>query len=100
MSVGFWSPKAEQVLKRHGRQDVVDRGDALAQRVTALVLTCSQRLNQWAERGHLYENRAGESELMNPNLVEDLEQFVNVRLRQEIEALENLLSVFDDIDSR
>jgi len=95
---GFWSPEAKSLLLHYGRQDLVDRGDALAQRVTALITTAQGRLDKYIEYGDLYNNKGGASDLTHPHSLMQLEEFVNVRLRDEIEALENLLNVFDDFN--
>lgn len=95
---GFWAPEAQEYLVQMGRQDLVDKGDALGQRVTALLLTAKNRLNSYAENGNLYENMGGISTMEENDSLAKLEEFVNIRLRAEIDALENLLDVFDSIE--
>lgn len=108
MRPGFWSPAVVAYLQAAGRQDMVDRGDALAQRVAALVSAASERLEQYLQEGDLYNGQGGASSLPalasgSPSAeaaLSALDDFVNVRLRAEIAALENILSVFDDLRSR
>ena len=100
MKTGFWSPEAVELLVSAGRQDVVDRGDALAQRVSALMSTALVRLNDYVENGDLYCNRGGADVAGSPGAVESLDEFVNVRLKAEIKALELLLKTFDDLKLR
>lgn len=102
---GFWSESVRIWLKACGRQDLVDRGDALAQRVAALLTAVRQRVDQYLEDGDVYSGRGGSSSLpsdpsMIPAAIAELEEFVNVRLRQEMSALEGMLAVFDDLRSR
>ena len=99
MKTSFWSPEAKQLLVSYGRQDLVDRGEALAQRVTALMLSATNRLESWSKDGNLYNGMGGLSDMNHPNVVGVLENFVNVRLRAEIDALENIMCVFDDLKS-
>jgi hypothetical protein len=96
----FWSDEAKGFLLECGRQDLVDKGDALAERVSALVLTAISRLEQYAKDGDLYNGRGGTSLLSQPEALAHLDEFVNVRLKQEIESLEQLLGVFDDLRER
>jgi hypothetical protein len=96
----FWSDQARDFLLTAGRQDLVDKGDDLAERVAALTLTAIARLNQYATIGGLYDGSGGTSLLNDPLALQKLEEFVEVRLRAEIDALENLLAVFDDIRTR
>lgn len=109
MRPGFWSEPVRLWLKACGRQDIVDRGDALAQRVTALLVTVRQRVDQYLSEDDLYSGRGGLPELQGAcspdaaaraNALSELDTFVNVRLRQEISALEDLLSVFGDLRER
>jgi len=97
---GFWSEAAMAVLRANGRQDLIDKGDALAQRVAALVLAASERLRQYSERGDLYNGRGGLSDFADRDAVAKFEEFVGVRLKKEIKALEKLLEVFEDIEAR
>lgn len=99
MKQKFWSDAAVSVLKANGRQDLVDKGDALAQRVAALVLAASERLRQYSERGDLYNGRGGLSGFADRDAVAQFEEFVNVRLKREIKALEKLLEVFEEIEA-
>jgi hypothetical protein len=98
MKTQFWSPEALSILKRNSRQDLIDRGNALAERVTALLLTAKNRLQDYSDFGDLFNNKGGHSLVDVPEPVLEIEEFVNIRLRSEIDALEHLLSVFDDID--
>lgn len=98
--VNFWSPEAISLLESSGRRDLVDRGDALAERVAALMITAISRLKSYMSDGDLYCGKGGLSLLNNPEAVVEMEHFVNVRLRDEIESLESLLSVFDEIRDR
>ena len=93
----FWSEDAKRALVDAGRQDLVDRGDAFAERVTALVLMSIGRLERYAEYGELYSGHGGETSLESESPIQDIENFVNVRLPEEISALEHLLSTFDDL---
>ncbi len=93
----FWSNEARTALVDSGRQDLVDRGDALAERVAALILISIGRLDRYAEHGDLYSGRGGEDAMYAENPIADLEHFVNERLPEEVAALENLLSTFDDL---
>jgi hypothetical protein len=83
------------------RQDLIDRGDDLAERVAALVLTAQNRMKQWAEEGHLYDGQGG-SDLLgyDPNTQTRIEDFINEKLKPEIKALENLLEIFHDLESQ
>lgn|SRR5512135_2306230 len=96
----FWSKEVKDFLIECGRQDLVDSGDALAERVSALILTALSRLDQYAKEGDLYNGRGGTSLLSHPEALAHLDEFVSVRLRNEIEALERLLDVFDDLRER
>ena len=96
----FWSDEAKSFLLECGRQDLIDRGDALAQRVSALVLTALSRLDQYAKTGDLYNGKGGTSLLSQPEALAHFDEFVNTRLRNEVEALEQLLCVFDDLQKR
>jgi hypothetical protein len=93
----FWHPEVAEILVQMGRQDLLDRGDALGERVAALLLTAHNRLKDYMEIGDLYANKGGASLLDSDGIVESLEHFVNVRLRAEIDALEQLLETFDNI---
>lgn len=94
--MNFWSPEARELLVAHGRQDIIDSGDALAERVTALVLTAVNRLEKYTKDGDLYCEKGGQDLISQENAVGALDEFVSVRLRSEIDALEHLLEVFDD----
>jgi hypothetical protein len=96
MRTSFWSPEAREFLLSYGRQDLLDRGDAYAQRMTALMFTAMNRLEMWAKEGDLYNNAGGRYDLMKFDAMPELEDFVNNRLPDEINALEQLLEVFDD----
>jgi hypothetical protein len=96
----FWSDEARDFLLECGRQDLVDSGDALAQRVAALVLTALARLEQYAKAGNLYTGRGGVDLLSNPEALAHFDEFVNKRLRAEIVVLEQLLATFDDLRER
>ncbi len=96
----FWSNEAREFLLECGRQDLVDRGDAFAQRLTALILTAMSRLDQYAKQGDLYCGRGGMDSLAHPEALAHLDEFVNVQLRSEIDSLEHLLDVFDDLRAR
>lgn len=98
--LNFWSPEAIELLKSANRQDLIDRGDALAERVSALVLTALNRLKSYSKHGDLYNGRGGLSLLNHPDAIQEMDEFVNTRLRNEISALEQLLSVFDDLCER
>lgn len=108
MRPGFWSEPVRLFLMANGRQDLVDRGDALAQRVAALLLAARERLDQYARDGHLYDGHGGDSAFpaaaSGPAgaaaALAELEEFVNVRLREEIAVLESVLAVFDDLQDR
>jgi DNA-binding ferritin-like protein len=95
----FWSDEARNYLQWMGRQDLIDKGDDLAERVAALTLTSINRLNQYAEKGHLYDGSGG-SDLLghDSNSLTRITEFVDVKLRDEIGALEKLLEVFSDLD--
>jgi hypothetical protein len=95
----FWSNEARDFLLECGRQDLVDSGDALAQRVAALVLTALGRLEQYA-KGDLYSGRGGVDLLNHPEALAHFDEFVNKRLRAEIVVLEQLLATFDDLRER
>lgn len=96
----FWSEEARNFLLECGRQDLVDRGDAFAERVSALILTAMSRLDQYAKQGDLYCGRGGTSSLGEPEALAHLDEFVNKRLADEIASLEQLLEVFDDLRER
>ena len=100
MRQSFWSEEARDFLLECGRQDLVDSGDALAERVSALLLTAMSRLDQYAKQGDLYCGRGGNGSLVKPEALAHLDEFVNKRLHSEIEALEHLLEVFDDLRER
>lgn len=93
-NIKFWSPEAHNYLLSIGRQDLIDRGNDLAERVTALILTAQNRLDQYIKQGDLFNNKGGKDLVNAP--IEEIEYFVNVRLRQEIESLNLLLKIFDD----
>lgn len=97
MRTSFWSPEALTLLKENGRQDLIDRGDAFAQRVTALIHTSQNILKQWSELGNLYNNKGGVDENNIVRTVEELEEFVNCRLRAEMSVLEDLILIFGDM---
>ena len=102
---GFWSEPVRLWLIACGRQDLVDRGDAFAQRVTALLVAVRQRADQYLEHDDLYSGAGGDgSATADPAAaavaLAALDEFVNVRLRQEMSALEQMLAVFDDLRSR
>jgi len=94
----FWSPEAESFLKRNQRLDLVDKGNDLAERVTALMLTARNRLEEYVTRGNLFNNKGGLGSLNGPEALSELEFFVNERLREEINALEILLNTFDELN--
>lgn len=101
----FWSEPVRLWLKACGRQDLADRGDALAQRVTALLVAVRQRADQYLEHDDLYSGAGGDGKAsadpaQAAAALAELDQFVNVRLRQEVDALEAFLSVFDDLRTR
>ncbi len=96
----FWSDKTKEFLLANGRQDLVDKGDALAERVAALILTALNRLNHYAVDGDLYNGVGGENLLNDPQALNKLDEFVNTRLKSEIRALEKLLETFDDLKQR
>lgn len=101
MSTKFWSDDVRHFLEWMERQDLIDKGDDLAERVAALTLTALNRIKQYAEKGHLYDGQGGNSLLgHDSNSLTRIEDFVDERLRAEITALENLLNVFDDLDRR
>lgn len=100
MRQSFWAQEAKDFLLECGRQDLVDKGDALAERVSALILTAMSRLDQYVKQGDLYCGRGGISSLAKSEALAHLDEFVNKRLQTEIESLENLLSVFDDLRER
>jgi hypothetical protein len=100
VKTNFWSPEAVAVLVSAGRQDVVDRGDDLAQRVSALMSTALVRLEDYVRDGDLYCGRGGLDLVGTQDAVESMDEFVNVRLKAEIKALELLLKTFDDIRTR
>lgn len=102
---GFWSEPVRLWLKACGRQDLVDRGDAFAQRVTALLVAVRQRADQYLGHDDLYSGAGGAGSVTaDPTeaarAVAELEEFVNVRLREEMSILESFLAVFDDLRSR
>jgi len=102
---GFWSEPVKIWLKACGRQDLVDRGDALAQRVTALLVAVRQRVDQYLEHDDLYSGAGGDGKAtLDPAqaaaAIAELDEFVNVRLREEISVLEGMLAVFDDLRTR
>ena len=90
----FWSPETNSYLESLGRQDLIDRGNDLAERVTALILTSQNRLEQYIKHGDLFNNKGGVDLINAP--IEEIEYFVNIRLRQEIDSLNLLLDVFND----
>ncbi len=96
----FWSEDARKFLEECGRHDVLDRGDALAERVSALIMTALSRLDQYVKEGDLYCGRGGTNLLEEPEALAKMEEFVNTRLRSEIDVLEKLLEVFDDLRTR
>jgi hypothetical protein len=100
MTTKFWSPEAEAFLIRHQRRDLVDRGNDLAERVAALMLTAHNRLDEYIKHGNLFNNKGGLGSLNGPESLSELEYFVNERLKQEIAALENVLEVFDEISNQ
>ncbi len=102
---GFWSEPVRLWLKACGRQDLADRGDALAQRVAALLVAVRQRVDQYLEQGDVYSGAGGDGAAsadpaQAAAALAELEEFVNVRLRQEVAALEGMLAVFDDLRTR
>lgn len=96
----FWSPKAIEKLKACGRQDLIDKGDALAQRVTALMNTAKNRFDTYLTTGDIYSNGGGEKVLNSPHFLSEIDKFVNDRLPKELNALEQVLAVFDDLNER
>ena len=96
----FWSEEVRDFLVECGRQDLVDRGDALAERVSALMMTAMGRLEQYVKEGDLYCGRGGTSLMSHPEALARLDEFVNVRLQDEVDILEQLLEVFDDLRER
>jgi len=103
MRTSFWSEPVRLWLIACGRQDLVDRGDAFAQRVTALLVSVSQRAAQYLSSDDLYSGQAGRApsspEEAGPAMAA-VDELVNVRLRQELEVLESFLATFDDLRSR
>lgn len=102
---GFWSEPVRLWLIACGRQDLVDRGDAFAQRVTALLVAVRQRADQYLEHDDLYSGAGGDGPATADPAeavaaLAELDEFVNVRLRQEMSVLEQMLAVFDDLRSR
>ena len=95
--LSFWAPEVREFLEKCDRQDLIDRGDQFAERVAALILTALFRLETYAKSGDLYNAQGGKSALADKDTLIQLEQFVNVRLKQEVEALEELLNVFDEL---
>jgi hypothetical protein len=93
----FWAPEVEQFLSNCGRQDLVDRGDDFAERVSALLLTAMARLEKHAKDGDLYNAQGGKSILDEPDALLHLEELVNKKLRDEVNSLEKLLEVFTDL---
>lgn len=96
----FWSEEAKKFLESCGRQDLVDKGDALAERVTALITSSMNRLRQYCHEDDLYNGKGGTDVLDHPDALVKLDDFVNIRLRQEIDILEKLLETFDDLRDR
>lgn len=102
MKVGFWSEPVRLWLLASGRQDIVDRGDALAQRATALLVAVRQRADQYLALSDLYSGNGGLPEAGDTmsSAMADIDEFVNVRLRDEISVLESFMSTFDDLRLR
>jgi hypothetical protein len=101
--IGFWSEPVRLWLLASGRQDIVDRGDAFAQRVTALLVAVRQRADQYLTSDDLYSGAGGGLPVSGDSVsaaMSAIEEFVNVRLRQEISVLESFMSTFDDLRSR
>jgi hypothetical protein len=94
--LNFWDPQVKVYLIQCGRQDLVDSGDALAERVAALMLTTMNRLKKYSRYGDLYNGKGGRELIETGAHIGEYEQFVSERLRQEIDALECILSIFDD----
>jgi DNA-binding ferritin-like protein len=96
----FWAEEVHDFLVECGRQDLVDRGDALAERVSALIMTAMGRLEQYIKEGDLYNGRGGTSLMAKPEALAHMDEFVNKRLQDEVEVLEQLLETFDDLRER
>jgi len=95
---GFWSEQAKSFLIGKNRQDLIDRGDQFAERITALLTVADKRIDQWMNRGCLYDGKAGTDFLVSPTAIQELEKFVNVKLKNEIKALETFLNAFEDFE--
>jgi hypothetical protein len=103
MRASFWSEPVRLWLLACGRQDLVDRGDQFAERVTALLVAVSQRAEQYLSSDDLYSGAGGElpsSPAEAGPALAAVDQFVNVRLREELSVLEAFLATFDDLRSR
>jgi hypothetical protein len=98
MRPGFWSEQTKRFLQSHGRQDLIDRGDQFAERIAALFPVVDKRIHQWLAKGCLYDGKAGTDFLTSSTAINDLEEFVNVKLRNEIDVLEAFLNTFEDHD--
>ena len=104
MRTSFWSEPVRLWLLACGRQDLVDRGDALAQRVAALLVAVAQRAEQYVSSDDLYSGAGGGAPPSTPAdagpALAAIDEFVNVRLREELSVLESFLATFDDLRSR
>jgi len=100
MRTNFWSLEVRDHLVRCGRQDLIDSGDALAERVAALMLTTINRLKKYSKYGDLYNGQGGEELLSQNAPIFEYEAFVTERLRAEIDALECILGIFDDFHEK
>jgi hypothetical protein len=93
----FWAKEVQDFLIKCGHQDLVDRGDALAERVSALILTAIGRLDQYMKDGDLYCGRGGMDLMHNSEALAHIDEFVNSKLQDEVDALEQLLRTFEDL---
>jgi gamma-glutamylcyclotransferase (GGCT)/AIG2-like uncharacterized protein YtfP len=95
----FWSDEVRSFLEWWDRRDLIDKGDDLAERVAALVLTAIGRLNQHAEKGHLYDGTGGSNLLgHDSNSLTRIEEYIEESIKPEIKVLEKLLDVFEDLE--
>ncbi len=86
--VTFWSTEAIENLLDAGRQDLIDRGDAYAERLSALLLTAKSMIDDLIESGKLY-NRSGGA---NTSDIMTIEYMINIQLKECIDAIENMIN--------
>jgi hypothetical protein len=90
--VTFWSTESIETLLNNGRQDLKDRGDAYAERISALLLTSNGIVDKLINSNSLYCGVGGGQ---TANIME-LEHLVNGELAGLLDTLESFVASFQE----